>query len=138
MTFSSRNRPASGSRPCFGARTIRLAGDSLPQRRALARRVAAARNQRNVAPGATNRGWARAGPSPAAAYRTMSVSASEGDLLVLFSDGITEAPNRREEQFGDDRLIAVVQRAADSPAPAISKAILDAVRAFAGDRAAAR
>jgi stage II sporulation SpoE-like protein len=34
------------------------------------------------------------------------VSANEGDVLVLFSDGITEAPNRREEQYGEERLIA--------------------------------
>jgi hypothetical protein len=71
---------------------------------------------------------------PAAAFKTSSVSASEGDLLVLFSDGITEAPNRREEQFGDDRLIAILQEAADLPAQAICQAILDSVRAFAGDR----
>ena len=68
--------------------------------------------------------------------KTSSVSASEGDLLVLFSDGITEAPNRRDEQFGDDRLIAVVQQTRELPAQAICEAILASVRTFAGDRPA--
>jgi hypothetical protein len=73
---------------------------------------------------------------PTATYRTTSVPAHAGDLLVLFSDGITEAPNRREEQFGEDRLIAVVQHTRELPARAICDAILAAVKAFVGDRPA--
>lgn len=49
----------------------------------------------------------------AAAYRPASLSANEGDLLVLFSDGITEAPNILQEEFGDARLIEVVQHNRD-------------------------
>ena len=73
---------------------------------------------------------------PAAAYRTTSVPARAGDLLVLFSDGITEAPNRREEQFGEERLMAVVEQTRELPARAICDAILAAVRTFIGDRPA--
>jgi serine phosphatase RsbU (regulator of sigma subunit) len=69
-----------------------------------------------------------------AAYRTVSVAASEGDLLVLFSDGVTEAPNNRDEQFGEERVIAVAQQAPDRPTRAICDAILSALRAFTGDR----
>ncbi|HUL74702.1 MAG TPA: PP2C family protein-serine/threonine phosphatase [Vicinamibacterales bacterium] len=72
------------------------------------------------------------GVLPAAVYRTTSVQASEGDVLVLFSDGITEAPNRHEEPFGEDRLNAVAQQARELPARAICDAILAAVRAFTG------
>ena len=71
---------------------------------------------------------------PGAAYRTVSIAANEGDLLVLFSDGVTEAPNSRDEQFGEERVIAVAQQAPDRPARAICDAILSAVRAFTGDR----
>jgi serine phosphatase RsbU (regulator of sigma subunit) len=70
----------------------------------------------------------------APAYRTVSVSANEGDLLVLFSDGVTEAPNSRDEQFGEERVIAVAQQGPDRPARAICDAILSAVRTFTGDR----
>jgi len=72
----------------------------------------------------------------AAAYRTAAVSANEGDLLVLFSDGITEAPNSSEEQFGEERLIAVAQQNPDLPARTICDAILAAVGKFTGDKAA--
>ena len=72
----------------------------------------------------------------AAAYRTAAVWANEGDLLVLFSDGITEAPNSREEQFGEERLIAVAQQSPELPARTICDAILAAVGKFTGDRAA--
>jgi hypothetical protein len=72
----------------------------------------------------------------AATYRTASVSASEGDLLVLFSDGITEATGRQGAQFGEERLIAAVQEAADRPARAICDAILGAVTTFTENRPA--
>jgi sigma-B regulation protein RsbU (phosphoserine phosphatase) len=69
-----------------------------------------------------------------ARYRTGSVSANEGDLLVLFSDGITEAPNRRDEQFGEARLIAVAEQTRDQPAQAVCDAILAAVETFVAGR----
>jgi sigma-B regulation protein RsbU (phosphoserine phosphatase) len=72
----------------------------------------------------------------AAAYRTVSVSANDGDLLVLYSDGVTEAPNSRDEQFGEERLIAAAQQSADLPAREICDRILSAVSAFIGDRRA--
>lgn len=71
-----------------------------------------------------------------AAYRTVSVSASDGDLLVLYSDGITEAPNGRGEQFGETRLIEVARTAANRSARAACDAILAAVNEFTGDRPA--
>ena len=67
-------------------------------------------------------------------YRTASVAANPGDLLVLFTDGISERPNRADEQFGEARLIAVVEHARDSPAQAICDAIVAAVETFAGGR----
>lgn len=73
---------------------------------------------------------------PAQAYQTASVPANAGDVIVLFSDGITEAPNRHDEQFGEERLIAVAQQHAHLPARATCDAILAAVRSFTGDRPA--
>ena len=37
------------------------------------------------------------------------VSLSIGDLLIFYTDGVTEAVNSRKEQFGSDRLIDMVQ-----------------------------
>ncbi|MGE5833532.1 MAG: PP2C family protein-serine/threonine phosphatase [Acidobacteriota bacterium] len=65
-----------------------------------------------------------------ATYRTASVEARPGDLLVLFSDGIIEAPNNRGEPFDEQRLIAIVEAQQDRPAREICDAILVAVRRF--------
>jgi len=69
-----------------------------------------------------------------AAYHTASVRAQAGDLVVMFSDGLVEATNDSDEDFGEDRLIAVVQQGLDQPSRAIRDAILSAVRAFVGSR----
>jgi serine phosphatase RsbU (regulator of sigma subunit) len=66
----------------------------------------------------------------AATYRTVSIEVRPGDLLVLFSDGIVEAPNNRGEPFGEQRLIAVVEAQQHRPAREICDAILAAVRTF--------
>ncbi len=70
-----------------------------------------------------------------ATYRTASTRAQPGDLLILFSDGLVEAANDRDEYFGEDGLIAVARQCLDLPAVAIRDTILSAVRSFAGDRA---
>jgi len=54
----------------------------------------------------------------------------QGDLLVLCSDGIIEAANASGEEFGEHRLIAAVESAADPRE--IRDRILNAVRAFTG------
>ena len=53
---------------------------------------------------------------------------------MLFSDGITEATNDRDEPFGDERLIDAIQRSRDLPARAICDAITSAVEVFGGTR----
>ena len=63
---------------------------------------------------------------------TASVQTADGDLLVLFSDGITEATNDRDEPCGDDRLIDAIQWSRDLPARAICDAIISAVEVFSG------
>ncbi len=43
-------------------------------------------------------------------YSSFSVELQSGDLLVMFSDGITEAQDPAEEMYGEDRLVEVVSR----------------------------
>jgi sigma-B regulation protein RsbU (phosphoserine phosphatase) len=71
-----------------------------------------------------------------ATYDVPSVEAREGDLLVLFSDGIVEAVNRRDEPFGEDRLIGIVRERASDSARTICDAILDGVQGFRDGRQA--
>jgi phosphoserine phosphatase RsbU/P len=44
------------------------------------------------------------GPNPDASYTRGFVKLDPGDLLCLYSDGIVEAHNRRDEEFGIERL----------------------------------
>jgi sigma-B regulation protein RsbU (phosphoserine phosphatase) len=53
-----------------------------------------------------------------------------GDILVLFSDGVTEAVNPLDEDFGDDRLGRLVESLRDRPAAVIVEAIDSAVTEF--------
>ncbi len=55
---------------------------------------------------------------------------AEGDLVVFYSDGLTEAMNPRQEQYGEDRLQSIVARAAGLDAPELAQAILDDVEVF--------
>jgi sigma-B regulation protein RsbU (phosphoserine phosphatase) len=55
-----------------------------------------------------------------------------GDLLVLFSDGITDAVNPSGEQFGVERLRHIVQECAPAGAQVVSDAVLDSVLRFQG------
>ncbi len=53
-----------------------------------------------------------------------------GDRLVLYTDGVTEACNSDDEEFGEDRLLRVLQENASSPAVEIQKKILQSVANF--------
>lgn len=54
----------------------------------------------------------------------------DGDLLVLYTDGITEARNESGEQFSFERLCARVKALGREPVEAIRDAILNEVKAF--------
>jgi sigma-B regulation protein RsbU (phosphoserine phosphatase) len=53
-----------------------------------------------------------------------------GDMLVLFSDGVTDALSPKGEQFGIERLSDVVRERATSGAQAVCDAVFARVRAF--------
>jgi serine phosphatase RsbU (regulator of sigma subunit)/anti-sigma regulatory factor (Ser/Thr protein kinase)/HAMP domain-containing protein len=65
-------------------------------------------------------------------YGQCSVALEPGDLVVLFSDGVSEARNSSEELFGTERLIACVHDHATRPPAEIVQAVRDAVVAFSG------
>jgi len=46
------------------------------------------------------------GPAPNAGYYIQSVNFNKGDLLLLYSDGVTESANAAFNQYGDDKLLA--------------------------------
>lgn len=72
------------------------------------------------------------GFDPAESYDQVERPFCPGDMLIFYSDGITEARNAQGEIFGSHRLMACAQAAAQQPAREVIRAILDAVAAFSG------
>jgi serine phosphatase RsbU (regulator of sigma subunit)/pSer/pThr/pTyr-binding forkhead associated (FHA) protein len=70
------------------------------------------------------------GVDPRADYRSMTVALQPGDLVVLYTDGITDAVNGTSEPFGEDRLRKVIA-ASQAGAAVAGEAILAAVSDFA-------
>jgi len=61
------------------------------------------------------------------------VDLQAGDLVVFYTDGVTEALNGEGELFGNARLASTVEAQAGASAQAVLEAIVAAVRAFTGD-----
>lgn len=70
------------------------------------------------------------GVLPGATYKQSQVSVQPGDLLVVFSDGILEATNKGEEEFGEERILAAVKDNWSGSPSAICDAVLSRVRTF--------
>jgi len=65
------------------------------------------------------------------AYEEETVQLQEGDRLIVFSDGVTEAVNTTGEEFGEMRLAACVEDLGHlSPADQVAR-IMEAVQTFA-------
>ena len=73
------------------------------------------------------------GVVPSFSFPEATVTIDPGDLLLIYSDGFTEAMNRRFEEFGEDRLLEATRAAWDLPAAGIVESIFDAVNKHAGD-----
>ena len=65
-----------------------------------------------------------------AAYEQETVQLAPGDVVVLFSDGVSEAVNAAGEEFGEDAIPAAVESALGSSPQAILECLLSAVRRF--------
>ncbi len=58
------------------------------------------------------------------------VQVAAGDILVLYTDGVTEAENREGEQFGESRLAETTLTQRHLPIPSLLEAIVAAVQEF--------
>lgn len=65
-----------------------------------------------------------------ARFSQSSVRFEPGDTLVLYSDGIVEAADPKDEQFGEDRLEELVRESLGQTPVEIRRRILDAVNRF--------
>jgi sigma-B regulation protein RsbU (phosphoserine phosphatase) len=56
-----------------------------------------------------------------------------GDALILYTDGVTEAPNEDGKEFSGARMADVIRMLHGRPARDINEGILESVQRFAGD-----
>ena len=70
------------------------------------------------------------GMLPGIAYAQGTATLQAGDFLVLYSDGITEAMNASDEEYGLPRLKDAVRAAASLPAEAAARSILESAGRF--------
>ncbi len=73
------------------------------------------------------------GISKGETWKKSSLQIEPGDVLVLYTDGITEAKNQQEELFGEERLIESMKRNIGSSATELQKIILSDVMSFLGE-----
>ncbi len=67
---------------------------------------------------------------PEADFSSRSAQLEPGDTLVMFTDGISEAIDVHDEEFGMDRLSEVVRSSAGQSAEVLRNSIFEAVTAF--------
>jgi serine phosphatase RsbU (regulator of sigma subunit)/pSer/pThr/pTyr-binding forkhead associated (FHA) protein len=70
---------------------------------------------------------------PVATYEFETVTLAPNDLVVVFSDGVTDATNAAGDEFGRARVADVVLECRDRKPEAVLEQLLGAVRAFAHD-----
>jgi sigma-B regulation protein RsbU (phosphoserine phosphatase) len=66
-------------------------------------------------------------------WKSRSVTIAPGELLLLYTDGVTEAHNGDAHLFASERLLAVARAHRHEPAQAVQQAVLNAVATFTGD-----
>lgn len=65
------------------------------------------------------------GVVPDKQYRSETITLAAGDLLILYTDGVTEAFDREERMFGEDGLAAAVAARSAGDDPAAMLAVLE-------------
>jgi len=66
-------------------------------------------------------------------FQEQEVELNPGDLLLAYSDGVTEARNERDEFFGDQRLNSIIRKSTGISPEKVGEKILYEVDMFVGD-----
>ena len=75
------------------------------------------------------------GIAPDLSYKQNTVTLSPGDSVIFYTDGVTEAMNSEEEEFGLDPLSEFFRTNPPENPEETTAAVFDAVNAFAGEMA---
>lgn len=69
---------------------------------------------------------------PGAHYSAGTIQIENSDTLLLYSDGITEATNGAEEEFGEDRILETIWDTVEATPAEVCEQIISRVTAFVG------
>jgi serine phosphatase RsbU (regulator of sigma subunit)/NO-binding membrane sensor protein with MHYT domain len=70
------------------------------------------------------------GMFPFASYQSSALELHPGDILVIYSDGLTDAQNLAEEEFGEERLRHLIRSEGSAGATALKKTLLVEIDEF--------
>ena len=73
------------------------------------------------------------GAFPHAEYSATSVALKSGDILVAYTDGVTEPENPQGEEYGEERLRRAVSHRADQALRSMIEDVMDDVVRWTGD-----
>ena len=71
--------------------------------------------------------------APSSSGRKSAVQIARGDVLLLYTDGVTDAQNSEGAFFGGERLLEVVQAQVGHSAQDMQDALLAEIQGFVGD-----
>jgi ketosteroid isomerase-like protein len=80
-----------------------------------------------------NTGGMVVGGFPEARFEEEGVQLQDGEVVCFFSDGLTEARNREDEEFGEDRLLSCLTKQQTNSVPGLVKSVLLEVHRFSGE-----
>jgi len=69
---------------------------------------------------------------PKVSYQASSVQLDPGTLLAIFTDGVTEAVNSADEEFGEERLLRALRDCQSRSPEGIYRYVTDQVREWQG------
>jgi len=66
-------------------------------------------------------------------YTSDKIQLESGDILVLYTDGLVEAMNAQEEEFGEENVIKIIKNKSKSTSKFIQKSLIENVTKHIGD-----
>jgi phosphoserine phosphatase RsbU/P len=70
---------------------------------------------------------------PSASYEAQSVTLESGDLLLCYTDGISEAMNLSDQEWGEDRMLEAIKESPDRTANDVLHEVFRAADEFTGE-----
>jgi sigma-B regulation protein RsbU (phosphoserine phosphatase) len=92
-------------------------------------------NSQNSIPQLLSHGGVLLGAMPTLmTYSTGEVQLQPGDIVVMYTDGVSEAMSEAEEEYGEERLLSCLQKNTSLDAQGILYAILEDVKEFTNNQ----